>query len=298
MFSAFRQPWCMRARHLACALGYSRHQLEDSPFSRSIHLIMSSAENNLEKLVQEQKSLIEHEDRLIKRFTTAIRELREDEARLPSGRVWVFIAVALIPAAISVLAVWFVDDVPPGLVVALAGLSAIGLLGTLIEGGVSAIRNTLSLPITPRGRRWQLYFVGFHVAFLVLTFAVIYFTHTAVSTEHAVVGRVAGFDFLTAVYFSIVTLTAGGYGELVPMGNLRFYASAQMVSGYVLLAMFISALTAHLTRANEKVDVIPIIQEVLDSADIPAHERDKILEFVRRSLRNSGVYRSESEHLR
>jgi hypothetical protein len=45
----------------------------------------------------------------------------------------------------------------------------------------------------------------------------------------------AGTDWLDYIYFSFVTYTTVGYGDLVPKGPIRFVAATEALNGWVLL---------------------------------------------------------------
>lgn len=59
-------------------------------------------------------------------------------------------------------------------------------------------------------------------------------------------GPVASYDlhptrnFLSIVYFSIITATGTGYGDIIPMGYARILAALESFSGLILLAIFVS----------------------------------------------------------
>lgn len=49
-------------------------------------------------------------------------------------------------------------------------------------------------------------------------------------------------SYSEAFYFSVVTWTTLGYGDFVPIGLSRWVVIIQVLSGYVLMALFIAAL--------------------------------------------------------
>ncbi len=55
----------------------------------------------------------------------------------------------------------------------------------------------------------------------------------------AEVGEIVGYDRLTSqdfFYFSAVTYTSTGYGDLVPTGNLRLFATVEALTGLIMIA--------------------------------------------------------------
>ncbi len=66
--------------------------------------------------------------------------------------------------------------------------------------------------------------------------------------DNCVVGADAPADFL---YFSYVTFTTVGYGDMIPTGLCRGLAVAEAVTGYILLGMFVAATVALYTRHHK-----------------------------------------------
>ena len=51
--------------------------------------------------------------------------------------------------------------------------------------------------------------------------------------------------FWTVIYYSIITATGTGYGDIVPIGYSRIFAAIESFSGLILLAVFVSKLLSH-----------------------------------------------------
>ena len=81
---------------------------------------------------------------------------------------------------------------------------------------------------------------GFIIIFL---FSFIYFFAGIWNINHVKVN-----DFLSSLYFSIVTFTTLGYGDFHPKGYIRFFASFEALIGAVLIALFIVTLTRKYIR--------------------------------------------------
>ncbi len=64
-------------------------------------------------------------------------------------------------------------------------------------------------------------------------------------TDNCVVGAQGPADIL---YFSYVTFTTVGYGDMAPTGLCRGLAVAEAVTGYILLGMFVAAAVALYAR--------------------------------------------------
>jgi hypothetical protein len=67
--------------------------------------------------------------------------------------------------------------------------------------------------------------------------------------DHCVIGAEGPADIL---YFSYVTFTTVGYGDMAPTGFCRGLAVAEAVTGYILLGMFVAAAVALYARNHGK----------------------------------------------
>ncbi len=69
------------------------------------------------------------------------------------------------------------------------------------------------------------------------------------------IGTLGGFDgtpvsgLLDAVYFSFITYTTLGFGDIVPTGNLRFIVGSEAMTGLVQLAWTASYIYFQMQRA-------------------------------------------------
>jgi hypothetical protein len=57
--------------------------------------------------------------------------------------------------------------------------------------------------------------------------------------------------FQDAIYFSVVTWTTLGYGDLQPQGRCRFVAATEALAGNIFLGIFIALLFMFLTNTND-----------------------------------------------
>ncbi|MCE0493107.1 ion channel [Vibrio salinus] len=88
--------------------------------------------------------------------------------------------------------------------------------------------------------------------FLILSCACIYFVLDTVpiSSEYDP-ERVVVFyliEFLNAVYFSVVTFTTLGYGDISPVGIARFVAATEAFLGSFMMALFVVVFVKKMTR--------------------------------------------------
>lgn len=56
------------------------------------------------------------------------------------------------------------------------------------------------------------------------------------------------YSFINAIYFSVVTFTTLGYGDITPIGLSRFFAAAEAFMGSFTLALFVVVFVKKMTR--------------------------------------------------
>src|SRR6185369_2995032 len=90
-------------------------------------------------------------------------------------------------------------------------------------------------------------FIGMSYGVLLLSwlgatvfFAFIYFLLSYFPGNGPDVGVGALERFLNALYFSVITATSTGYGDIVPLGFSRLFAALQSMSSLILLALFVA----------------------------------------------------------
>lgn len=76
-------------------------------------------------------------------------------------------------------------------------------------------------------------------------FSYIYYAYGVEGPEGVITG-----DFITSLYFSIVTWTTLGYGDLTPINELRLIASLEALMGYIYMAIIIG-LFLNLLQSNK-----------------------------------------------
>ena len=87
---------------------------------------------------------------------------------------------------------------------------------------------------------------------LVIVFACVYRIADRFSSEpqFLILGRTTGLSFPDALYFSLITVSTVGYGEIVPISNgIKMLVSVQIVFG-VLLLLFGFYELIHYTRGR------------------------------------------------
>jgi len=75
-------------------------------------------------------------------------------------------------------------------------------------------------------------------------FAIAYNITESTPTDYlSVNGIPTQLEFADAMYYSTVTITTLGYGDIVPHGFFRAFAATEAVLGFIYLGMFVSGLT-------------------------------------------------------
>lgn len=96
-----------------------------------------------------------------------------------------------------------------------------------------------------------MYFAGFLGA-LVATYGKIF---SDIGLHDSALSRPETHELATGIYFSVVTWTTVGYGDVTAtLPAARFFAAAEALNGYLVLALFIAAL-------------VPIFQQLLQGRD-------------------------------
>ncbi len=78
---------------------------------------------------------------------------------------------------------------------------------------------------------------------VIVVFALVY-TEFGIMDSNSIVIK----DFVSALYFSIVTWTTLGYGDFKPTADVRFYAAAEALLGYVYMGILIGTVFSSLSR--------------------------------------------------
>lgn len=95
--------------------------------------------------------------------------------------------------------------------------------------------------------------IGFSMAIILLC-AVLYFAFGVSGNDGAIVfDAAAGFSknllaFLVCLYYSVVTFTTLGYGEIVPLGPMRAVAAAEAFTGAFTIGLFLVVFVKKLSR--------------------------------------------------
>ncbi len=95
--------------------------------------------------------------------------------------------------------------------------------------------------------RWALWSLGFALLFSFIFYG--YYLHTPESFQAVYVSK--GFSFFSFFYYSIVTFTTLGFGDIVPKcGWLQLWVMLEVIAGYIMLGDLISILANKLARRS------------------------------------------------
>lgn len=91
--------------------------------------------------------------------------------------------------------------------------------------------------------------------------------------------------FLGALYFSIITSTTTGFGDIVPNGISRIFASAEAFSGFFLFALFMSKLVSRqqdiaITQMH-KISFESTFHDIREDLHIVRGDFDKLIRSAR-----------------
>ena len=128
-------------------------------------------------------------------------------------------------------------------------------LGTLVIA-LTVTLHTLGLIILTKWMSWVVQWFGLHRHNLGKTVAMvtmvlgIFLTHTIEvwlwAVAYVALGVVNGLE--EAVYFSTVTFTTLGYGDIIPVAGWRVFAAMEAMNGIILIGWSIAYLVAASTR--------------------------------------------------
>lgn len=57
-------------------------------------------------------------------------------------------------------------------------------------------------------------------------------------------------DFSTALYFAVITWTTVGYGDVLPVGDARFFAAMQAIIGVLYMGLYVGVISAYLQTSG------------------------------------------------
>jgi hypothetical protein len=80
----------------------------------------------------------------------------------------------------------------------------------------------------------KLIMIIFYGIFNIFIFAILYYSFGVTNS-----GNHVYIDFMTSMYFSIVTWTTLGYGDFGPIEYLRLFAAVEALMGYIYMAIMI-----------------------------------------------------------
>ncbi len=118
---------------------------------------------------------------------------------------------------------------------------ALMVLFIFIWGGLSAIQAAK----TDKPIQAILYYIGVLI-FSVGAFANIYWHLGVDEFKEAPIKN----DFLASLYFSIVTWTSLGYGDIKPVREARAWVAAESIMGYIYMGILVGLIIFYLTNSK------------------------------------------------
>ena len=125
-------------------------------------------------------------------------------------------------------------------IVVVVTVLAVGACVTLHYEALSWLSRRLGAPAAPHahGRRRVLYGIfgvlSMHVA-EIWVFGLAFYLLEVAGASFGVIHGIASGSLVDHVYFSAVTFTTVGFGDVVPSGPLRFLAGTEALCGFVLI---------------------------------------------------------------
>jgi hypothetical protein len=129
------------------------------------------------------------------------------------------------------------------------------VLGTLVIS-LNVVVHTVGLVVLARWMSWIVHWFRLHrhgpgkIAAMVTTVLGLFLVHTVEvwiwAFAHLMTGVVNNLE--DAVYFSTVTFSTLGYGDIVPPPSWRVFAALEAMNGFVLIGWSIAYLIAASTR--------------------------------------------------
>ena len=101
-------------------------------------------------------------------------------------------------------------------------------------------------------RYWWICFFVITISSTIFAYASVYSTYgiTQEDFDHITVGNDL-YSYSEAIYFSIVTWTTLGYGDLAPAKQLRLLAGVQALLGYISMGVLVGCLAATASEARK-----------------------------------------------
>jgi hypothetical protein len=129
------------------------------------------------------------------------------------------------------------------------------IFGTLVISGTVMI-HTAGLVFLTRWMNWIVHWFRLHrhgfakAIAMVMTVLGLFFLHTIEVWVWALADVSVGVvdDFETALYFSTVTFSTLGYGDITPLAAWRVFAALEAVNGFILIGWSTAYIVAASTR--------------------------------------------------
>ncbi|MDE4910855.1 ion channel [Methylobacterium sp. 092160098-2] len=174
--------------------------------------------------------------------------MMNDQRRSKFGMYLLYICIALL-ISVSIFGLFFVDPKPSNLIYIGFSIAVLLFLSNTFSAVFAIYRRK---DLIDRGRVLIVSIVGFSIAMIVI-YAIIY-RHIGLKLPDTKETIPSPSDSL---YFSIVTWTTLGYGDIVPLAETRLVAASEALIGYLVMAFLIASALKFLelpARAEKEAD--------------------------------------------
>jgi len=93
-----------------------------------------------------------------------------------------------------------------------------------------------------------IFYQCYYIALIIVSFASLFASSGILNSDGVIVK-----DFVSSIYFSIVTFTTLGYGDFKPTEEIRFFAATEALLGYLCMGVFVATVAAVLHKMGSMV---------------------------------------------
>lgn len=139
----------------------------------------------------------------------------------------------------------------------------------------------------------KLKFPALIVILTILTFSFLYFYLCSVP-ENGIGPNQSNIEYLDCLYFSVVTISSLGYGDLQPLGFSRVVAGVEVLLGLIFIGVFVSKVVSIKQEETLKyVNISNITKRVTEANRLAFSARDGLIDLRDRANINARSIKSE-----
>ena len=79
---------------------------------------------------------------------------------------------------------------------------------------------------------------------IIIGFGILYFSLTIYLPDHGIVSNSKQINLLNSIYFSMVTITSLGYGDIIPIGFSQMLAVTEVIFGLFIFGLILSKIVS------------------------------------------------------